>query len=252
VLEIFITQQWHSFYLFRDIQTAVSFLTTRVKKPDEDEWGELKRILKYLKGTMHMRLRLSVDDLGIIRSWVDASYNVHEDCKGQTGAMMSLGRGAPMSFTRQHKLNTRSSTESELVGIDDALPLILWARYFIEAEGYTVEQNIMYQDNKSTILLATNGRWSSSKHTRYFFINDKVESGEVSIEHKPTNEMWSDDVLTKRAMLMGCAVDYDDDVERADIPSVLLPRPEEPMNLDAVMSIIAPISAQGKDCWAET
>jgi hypothetical protein len=184
----------------RDIQTAVSFLTTRVKKPDEDDWGKLKRVLKYLKGTMHMRLRLSVDDLRIIRWWVDASYNVHEDCKGHTGAMMSLGRGAPMSFCRKHKLNVRSSTESELVGIDDALPFILWARYFIEAQGYTVEQNIMYQDNKSTILLATNGRWSASKRTRhiksrYFFIKDKVESGEVTIEHKPTDQMWSD-VLT--------------------------------------------------------
>jgi hypothetical protein len=141
----------------RDIQTAVAFLTTRVKKPDEDDWGKLKRILKYLKGTRHMRLRLSIDALGVIHWWVDASYNVHDDCKGQTGAMMSLGRSAPISFSRKQKLNVRSSCEGELVGVDDALPLILWARYFIEAQGYTVEQNILFQDNKSTILLATNG-----------------------------------------------------------------------------------------------
>ena len=158
----------------RDIQTAVAFLTTRVKRPDEDDWGKLKRVLKYLKGTRHMRLRLSIDKLGVIHWWVDASYNVHDDCKGQTGAMMSLGRGAPISFSRKQKLNVRSSCEGELVGVDDALPLILWARYFIEAQGYTVEQNILFQDNKSTILLATNGRWSSSKRTKhiksqYFF-----------------------------------------------------------------------------------
>eukprot|EP00956_Cyclotella_meneghiniana_P039839 scaffold180856_cov40-Cyclotella_meneghiniana.AAC.4 len=58
----------------RDIQTAVAFLTTRVKRPDEDDWGKLKRVLKYLKGTLHMKLVLSVDELGIIRWWVDASY----------------------------------------------------------------------------------------------------------------------------------------------------------------------------------
>ena len=117
----------------RDIQTAVAFLTTRVKKPDEDDWGKLKRVLRYLKGTLHMKLKLSVENLGIIRWWVDASYNVHDDCKGQTGAMMSLGKGAPISFSRKQKLNVRSSCEGELVGIDDALPIILWTRYFIEA-----------------------------------------------------------------------------------------------------------------------
>ena len=114
----------------RDIQTAVAFLTTRVKKPDEDDWGKLKRLLKYLLGTKHLRLRLTVEDLGVIRWWVDASYNVHEDCKGQTGAMMSLGNGAPISFSRKQKLNVRSSCEGELVGLDDAMPTILWARYF--------------------------------------------------------------------------------------------------------------------------
>ena len=77
--------------------------------------------------------------------------------------MMSLGKGATMSMSRGQKLNTKSSTESELVGIDDALPQILWGKYFIEAQGYTVEHNILLQDNKSTILLATNGKFSSSK-----------------------------------------------------------------------------------------
>ena len=40
----------------RDIQTAVAFLTTRVKSPDEDDWGKLKRVLKYLNGTRYLKL----------------------------------------------------------------------------------------------------------------------------------------------------------------------------------------------------
>ena len=63
-----------------------------------------------------------------------------------------------MSFSRGQKLNGHSSTEAELIGIDDAIPSMMWGKYFIEAQGYTVEHNILYQDNKSTILLATNGR----------------------------------------------------------------------------------------------
>ena len=71
------------------------------------------------------------------------------DLKGHTGMMMSLGRGAVMSFSRGQKLNVRSSTECELVGINDAIPPIMWGKYFIEAQGWTVDHNILYQDNKS-------------------------------------------------------------------------------------------------------
>jgi hypothetical protein len=104
-------------------------------------------VLQYLRGTRHMKLTLCVDNLGQIKWWVGASYNVHEDCKGQTGAMMSLGQGATISFSRKQKLNVRSSCEGELVGVDNAMAWILWCKYFIEAQGYTVEQNILYQDN---------------------------------------------------------------------------------------------------------
>ncbi len=84
-----------------------------------------------------------------------------------------------------------------------------------------------------------------------------MRSGEVSIEHRPTDKMWSD-VLTKpkqgagfrqdRAMLMNCGMDYDDEKERAEIPQVLLPQPEGPVDPTTITSIIAPSSSLGKDC----
>ena len=60
-----------------DIRTAVSFLCTRYKEPDEDDWGKLKQVLKYLYSTMHMKLSLLVDNLQTLTWWVDASYAVH-------------------------------------------------------------------------------------------------------------------------------------------------------------------------------
>jgi hypothetical protein len=90
----------------RDIQTAVAFLCMRVKQPDEDDWGKLKRVLKYLKGTKGLKLTLSVNDMSIIQWWVDASYVVHEKCRGHTGTMMSLvGGGAVTSFSTKQKIN---------------------------------------------------------------------------------------------------------------------------------------------------
>ena len=140
---------------------------TRVKDPDKDDWRKLKHGLIYLKGTLHMKIHLKANFLIMIRWWVDASYGVHWDCKGHTGARMSMGKGALVNIARKHKLNTGSSTESELVSIADVLGMMMWCKYFMEAQSYAIANNILYQDNKSTILLANNVRMSASKKSKH-------------------------------------------------------------------------------------
>ena len=54
---------------------------------------------------------------------------------------------------KKQKLNTKSSTEAELLVVDDVSGPILWTNIFVEAQGYKVKQDILYQDNKSTILI---------------------------------------------------------------------------------------------------
>ena len=108
-----------------------------------------------------------------------------------------MGRGGAMTMSSKQKLNTRSSTESELVGDDDAAQKILWTKLFMEAQGHAIKENILKQDNKSTILLLENGKKSSSKRTRainirYFFLTDQIEKGNLSVEYCPTGEMWAD------------------------------------------------------------
>ncbi len=104
-------------------------------------------------------------------------------------------------MSKKQKLNSKSFTESKLIALDHALPQILWTRYFLEGQGYEIKQNIVYQDNKSAILLEMNRRGSSSKRTKhikvcYFFAKDKVDNKEVSIKHCPTKSMCVD-VMTK-------------------------------------------------------
>jgi hypothetical protein len=77
----------------RDIQTTVSFLMTRVKTPNEDDWGKLKRVLKYLNETEYLKQKKSVEDLGILKWGVNRSHNTHWDCKGHGGAMFTMGKG---------------------------------------------------------------------------------------------------------------------------------------------------------------
>ena len=101
-----------------------------------------------------------------------------------------------MGSTKQ-KLNTRSSTESEVVGVDDFMPLILWTKNFLDAQGYSIKHNIIFQDNKSAILLEANGKASSGKRTkhiniRYFFVTDRIQKGDVEVEWCPTADMTGD------------------------------------------------------------
>jgi hypothetical protein len=77
------------------------------------------------------------------------------------------------------------------------MPQILWTQNFLNAQGYGVKNTIVHQDNKSTILLAENGKLSSSKRTRhinirYFFVTDLVKAKEISIKYCPTEDMVSD------------------------------------------------------------
>ena len=121
--------------------------------------------------------------------------------KSHTGAVFTMGKGAAYTMSTKQKINTESSTEAELVGVDDALPNVLWIRRFLTAQGFTVNDNVVYQDNQSAILLERNGQKSSGKRTRhidirYYFITDRIANKEVRVEYCPTDDMTSD-TLTK-------------------------------------------------------
>jgi hypothetical protein len=180
-----------------DIQTAVGFLTTRVSCPTEDDWVKLRRVLQYLRGTIDLTLTLGADDIRKMKSWVDVSYGVHADCKSHTGGAMSWGWGVLLTKCQKQKLNTKSSTEGEIVGVSDFMPNMIWARMFLEAQGFLVDENTLYQDNQSAIKIENNGKSSGGQKTkhmdiRYFFIKDRLKSEGIKVEYCPTGMMIAD------------------------------------------------------------
>ena len=75
----------------------------------------------------------------------------------------------------------------------------MWSNYFIEAHGYTIENNVLYQDNKPTILLAKHGRMSAgkaSKHIKnqFFLITDKIAQDNLTVQRRGTELMWADSI----------------------------------------------------------
>ena len=156
--------------------------------------------------------------------------------------MMTVGRGASINVSRQFNLNVGISMESELVSIVNVLGIMMWSTYFMEAQGYTIENNVLYQDNNSTILLAKNGRMrmstgKASKHikNRCFLVTDKIVQDKLTAQHRGMELMWDNSNMTIlqgsgfwvfRSVLMGISSDYNDGVERRNTHPLLLPKAE--------------------------
>ena len=81
-----------------------------------------------------------------------------------------MGDGAITSLKRKQGMNTRSSTEAVVVATDEIISQMIWTQLFLEAQGYPIMENILYQDNKSTMLLETNGHKSAGKHSHHLNI----------------------------------------------------------------------------------
>jgi hypothetical protein len=124
-----------------------------------------------------LSLTLKADNLTISKWWIYGSYGVHHDLKSHTGGFSTLGKGAIYSTSTRQKLNTKISTEAELVAVADVLPQVIWTGYFMKHQGYNVGDAAVFQDNKSAMLLENNGKRSSGKQTRhinirYFLVTD--------------------------------------------------------------------------------
>ena len=181
----------------QDIMTGIAYLSTKVTNSSENDWWKLKRLMLYLKNTANEVCRLEAGDTQTIQWYVDAAFAVHKDFRSHTGAVMSLGKGMISSVSIKQKVNTRSSTEAELVAIDDVVSKIIWTKRFIENQGFQVETNIVYQDNQSTMKLEENGKESSGKRTRhfnvkYFYVTDLIKKNELKIVYCPSDIMIAD------------------------------------------------------------
>ena len=180
-----------------DLCLAIAFLTTQVRAPNKDDWEKLHHLMEYLRKDHARPLVLGAENDELLMWYVDASFAVHPNMLGHTGGGLTMGRGFLITASSKQKLKTRSSTKSELVGIDDMMPIIIWARYFLLSQGYGIIENLLLQDNQSFILLERNRRASSSKrmryiNIRYFFIADRANMKEISLHWCPTKEMVAD------------------------------------------------------------
>ena len=120
--------------------------------------------MKYVQGAIGLPLIPSIDKYINIKWYVDAEFAVYNDMRIHTGGFMTMVTDGSYVMFRK-KMNTKNSTESELVGVEDVLTQVIWTRYFLKEQGYDIHEKIIYQDNHSAIKLDKNGILSSIKWT---------------------------------------------------------------------------------------
>lgn len=181
---------------------ACSFLSSRTQFPTVQDMEKLKRLLRYLNANPTLVLTLYMTSVtpAVVLQYTDASYGVHSDGKSHSGSCISLGFGAIHARSVKQKINTKSSTESELVALSDEASRGLWCKHFLEEQEIRVPQVTQFQDNMSAMMLATKGMATAhrSRHikVRYFWVSDYIRRQEMKLVHL---ESWSmiADGLTK-------------------------------------------------------
>ncbi len=174
-----------------DLGTAISFLTTRQNGPTTEDWGKLKRMLCFIKGTIKDKQIIGGDDLmWSMGTYIDSAHRIHDDIRGANSFRWGVLHGG----SSRQKLNTKSSTEeTELVGVSDYLPRKIWIINFLREQGYHLKKKVLYQDNESTMKMLKNGR-DSTRHVsiRFFFVADRVRKHEFTVEYCHTHSMLAD------------------------------------------------------------
>ena len=183
-----------------DILVAVSWLSSRVSAPTEEDRTKLDRVFAYLVGTSDQVLLFSSGGTIEPRAYIDASYGVHSDYTSRTGVVIMLAGGAIGCWSGRQKIVTKSSTEAEIVALSDGISHVLWSMEWLGAQGHNVRPVVVYQDNQSVLSLMKSGKnpGHRTKHMniRYFFVKNRVELGDVSLTYLPTADMVAD-MMTK-------------------------------------------------------
>lgn len=186
-----------------DLSYCVGVLSRYMQNPKESHGAAMKQCLRYLRGTVNLGLAFKRSSLKItsLVGYSDSSYNVDpDDGKSTTGHIFYLN-GSPISWCSQKQDTVAlSSCEAEFMAGTEAARQAIWLQVLLEeVTGSPCEKVVIMIDNQSAIALTRNpvfhGR-SKHIHTRYHFIRECVENGQIEVKHVPGNEQKAD-ILTK-------------------------------------------------------
>ncbi|GJV62744.1 retrovirus-related pol polyprotein from transposon TNT 1-94, partial [Tanacetum coccineum] len=185
-----------------DLIYAVCLCARYQAKPTEKHLNAVKRIFRYLKGTINMGLWYSKDTDMSLTAYSDADHAGCQDTRRSTsGSAQFLGDKLVSWSSKKQKSTAISSTEAEYIALSGCCAQILWMRSQLTDYGFQFNKIPLYCDNKSAIALCCNNvQHSRAKHidVRYHFIKEQVENGIVELYFVRTEYQLAD-IFTKCA-----------------------------------------------------
>lgn len=184
-----------------DISFAVSMLSRFNTNYGKAHWSAVKRVFRYLKSTLDMKLTYRRDVEGEMIGYCDADWaGDHDERRSTTGYVFVHQTGAISWATRKQPTIALSSTEAEFMSIVAAIQEALWLKRF-ECEIFLQADKslLLFCDSQGAIQIATNDKYSArTKHidVKNYFIREKLAEGLVKLKFRGTNEMIAD-IMTK-------------------------------------------------------
>lgn len=182
-----------------DISASVSILSQHVNSPSQTDMNELKRIIRYLKKTKDLELKLNDMSLSDhkLECFSDANWaEDRETRKSNTGYFFKLNGGAISWCCRKQNLVTLSSTEAEYVALAETCKEAIWIQHIVNFfEPYNETCLTINTDSQSCIKMVQNDKFSNNtKHidTRLHFIKDLVRQKKVQLKYVPTTDNIAD------------------------------------------------------------
>ena len=183
-----------------DLAFAISTVSQHMARPGWSHWMAVKRIMRYLKGTSHMRLQLGGGHIRLM-GYCDADWaGDANDRKSTTGYAFSLGEGMVSWSSKKQPTVALSTTEAEYMAASHCTREAIWLRQLLEDVGCKdVEGTLIWCDNQGAIALAKNPvHHARTKHieVQHHFVREKVDNATITLEYCPTEDMLAD-VMTK-------------------------------------------------------
>ncbi|XP_048615912.1 secreted RxLR effector protein 161-like [Brassica napus] len=188
-----------------DLMFVVSLISRFMSNPTQLHLAAVKRIMKYLKGTLEYGIWYKRGEESELIAYTDSDYAGDiDDSKSTSGYVFLMSGGAVAWSSRKQPIVTLSSTEAEYVAGDTSACQAIWMMRILEEISHDqAEEIVLLCDNTSTIKLSKNAvMHGRSKHirVRYHFLRDLSKQGIIKLVCCPT-EMQLADVMTKSLKL---------------------------------------------------
>ncbi|KAK4327560.1 hypothetical protein Pmani_001967 [Petrolisthes manimaculis] len=177
-----------------DIAYAVNSVTRYNTKPTSQHWKAVKRIMRYLKGTLDLGILYNYNGSTDFVGYSDADWAGDiNDRKSTSGYCFHLG-GGPVSWSsKKQSCVALSTAEAEYMALASAIQEAVWLRKLaVDIQIDCMGPLLLYEDNQSTIAMSKNPQFhGKTKHIdiKFHYVREKCIENVIQLVYCPTNDM---------------------------------------------------------------